>query len=163
MVRFSSECTFQKHFKMSEAWLLLLPSDIFTWKEEEVCKAYLTHKQLVACFQSESRQEGVGRLIFQLNQLIRLRSNLGFGSSAKKIHFRVLRRKQDRRSYYKTTKFIPQTSLMLAIALYTYRIHKLSYVACCLRGDGLMDSILACGAGEPGSIPALSKWFFSWV
>ena len=27
-----------------------------------------------------------------------------------------------------------------------------------------MDSVLACGAGEvcePGSIPALSKWFFS--
>ena len=31
------------------------------------------------------------------------------------------------------------------------------------RGDGIMDSVLACGAGEPGSIPALSKWFFSRV
>ena len=26
-----------------------------------------------------------------------------------------------------------------------------------------MDSVLACGAGEPGSIPVLSKWFFSRV
>ena len=33
----------------------------------------------------------------------------------------------------------------------------------CPRGDGIMDSVLACGAGEPGSIPALSKWFFSQV
>ena len=32
-----------------------------------------------------------------------------------------------------------------------------------LRSDGIMDSVLACGAGEPGSIPALSKWFFSRV
>ena len=31
------------------------------------------------------------------------------------------------------------------------------------RGDGIMDSVLACRAGEPGSIPALSKWFFSRV
>ena len=32
----------------------------------------------------------------------------------------------------------------------------------CPRGNGVMDSVLACGAGEasePGSIPALSKWF----
>ena len=26
-----------------------------------------------------------------------------------------------------------------------------------------MDSVLACGAGKPGSIPALSKWLFSRV
>ena len=52
---------------------------------------------------------------------------------------------------------------MFTIALDIYVTHKLSYVACCLRGDGVMDSVLACGAGEPGSIPALSKWFFSWV
>ena len=33
----------------------------------------------------------------------------------------------------------------------------------CPRGNGVIDSVHACGAGEagkPGSIPALSKWFF---
>ena len=54
-------------------------------------------------------------------------------------------------------------SLMFTIALDIYVTHKLSYVACCLRGDGVMDSVFPCGAGEPGSIPALSKWFFSGV
>ena len=31
----------------------------------------------------------------------------------------------------------------------------------CPRGDGVIDSVLAGWAGEPGSIPALSKWVFS--
>ena len=38
---------------------------------------------------------------------------------------------------------------------------KLAYRPTRPRLDGVMDSVLACGAGEPGLIPAMSKWFFS--
>ena len=65
-----------------------------------------------------------------------------------KILFRIYVLAGDEKLHHRLHKNI-QTSLALLVA--------------CPRGNGVMDSMLACGAGEPGLIPALSKWFFLGV
>ena len=64
-------------------------------------------------------------------------------------------------SFVTSASFLKAAPLEFHIFIYVVPVGLCNFTTWSPRVDGVMDSVLASGDGEPGSIPALSKWFFS--